>query len=77
VMASSLLAMVYVWRLVETVYFGEPVVVEGEPKQGEAPLRLLIPTWILAAASVYFGLFSGFAVEVSELAARQLLGAGS
>ncbi|MHA7839708.1 MAG: monovalent cation/H+ antiporter subunit D family protein [bacterium] len=77
VMASSLLAMVYVWRLVETVYFGEPVVVEGEPKRGEAPLRLLIPTWILAAASVYFGLFSGFAVEVSELAARQLLGAGS
>ena len=77
IMASSLIAVVYVWRLVEVVYFGEPVLEDGEPKQGEAPLRMLVPTWILAGASVYFGLFSGFAVEVSELAARQLFGLGS
>jgi len=77
VMASSLLALVYVWRLIEVVYFGEPVVLEGEPQHGEAPLRLLLPTWVLAAASIYFGLFSGFAVEIAERAARQLLGAGS
>jgi multicomponent Na+:H+ antiporter subunit D len=76
IMASSLIAVVYVWRVVEIVYFGEPVVPDGEPKGGEAPLRLLVPSWILAGASIYFGLFSDFAVEVSELAARQLLSAG-
>ncbi len=76
VMASSVLALIYVWRLIEVVYFGEPVVLEGEPRHGEAPLRLLLPTWLLAAASIYFGLFSGFAVEIAERAARQLLGPG-
>lgn len=77
VMASSVLALIYVWRLIEVVYFGEPVSPEGEPRHGEAPLRLLLPTWVLAAASLYFGFFSSFAVEISERAARQLLGAGS
>lgn len=77
VMGSSLLALVYVWRVVEIVYFGEPMAHEGEPQHGEAPLRLLLPTWILAAASIYFGLFSSFAVETAELAARQLLGVAS
>lgn len=76
VMASSVLALIYVWRLIEVVYFGEPVVLEGEPRHGEAPLRLLLPTWLLAAASIYFGLFSDFAVEIAERAARQLLGPG-
>ena len=73
IMASSALAVVYVWRLVEVAYFAEP---EGEIEKREPPLRLLIPTWILAGASVYFGFFSGFAVQVANLAAAQLFGAG-
>lgn len=69
IMASSVLAVVYVWRVVEIVYFGTP---EVALERKEAPVRLLLPTWILAAATIYFGLFSGFAVEVADLAAAQL-----
>ncbi|MAG29370.1 MAG: cation:proton antiporter [Deltaproteobacteria bacterium] len=73
IMASSVFAVVYVWRLVEVVYFAEP---DGEIEKKEAPLRLLIPTWILAAASIYLGFFSGFAVTVSEIAAAQIFRGG-
>jgi multicomponent Na+:H+ antiporter subunit D len=69
IMGSSVLAVVYVWRLVEVVYFAEP---EIELEAKEAPLRLLLPTWILAGLTIWFGLFSGFAVEVARAAATQL-----
>jgi len=73
IMASSVLALVYVWKLVEVAYFATP---EAEIEKKEAPLRMLIPTWILVGASIYFGIFSGFAVEVADLAAAQLFAAG-
>jgi len=74
IMASSVLAVVYVWRLVEVAYFAEP---DGEIERREAPLRLLIPTWILAGMTIWFGLFSDFSVDVAEAAAKQLfLGLG-
>ncbi len=79
IMGSSILAVVYVWRLVEVIYFQEP---DGEVAPREAPLRMLAPTWILAGMTIWFGLFSGFSVEVAEAAAQQLFmglagGAGS
>ncbi len=73
IMASSVLALVYVWKVVEVAYFASP---EAEIEKKEAPLRLLIPTWILVGASIYFGIFSGFAVEVAELAAAQIFTVG-
>ncbi len=78
IMASSVLAVVYVWRLVEVAYFQEPdTTLASEQEKRDAPLRLLIPTWLLTAATIYFGLFSSFAVDLSDLAARQLFGIGS
>jgi multicomponent Na+:H+ antiporter subunit D len=74
IMASSVLALVYIWKLVEVAYFATP---EADIEKKEAPLRILIPTWILVGASIYFGIFSGFVVEVSELAAAQLFAAGT
>lgn len=74
IMASSVLAVVYIWRLVEVVYFAEP---DGEVERREAPLRLLVPTWVLAGMTIWYGLFSDFSVDVAEAAARQLfLGLG-
>lgn len=76
IMASSALAVVYVWRVVEIVYFQKVDDAENVDAVGEAPWRLLVPTWILAAASIYFGLFSDFAVDIAARAAAQLFGAG-
>ena len=74
IMASSALAVVYVWRLVEVAYFAEP---DGKVEKQDPPLRLLVPTWVLAGASIYFGFFSGFAVQVANLAAAQLFASGT
>ena len=73
IVISSLLAVIYVWRVVEAAYFREPP--PGAPT-GEAPLALLIPTWVLIALNVYFGIETSLPVGVSEHAARALMGAG-
>ena len=71
-LASSLIAAVYVWRVVEIFYFREAA--EDAPT-GDASLRLLAPALILAAASVYFGFFTQWSAGVAERVAAQLMGA--
>ena len=74
VVASSLLAVIYIWRVVEVAYFRnrEP----DAASVSEAPLTLLLPTWLLIAANVYFGLDATLTVGIAEQAAQSLLGAG-
>ena len=71
VLAGSLLALVYVWRVVEAAYF-KPA--PGGPGIREAPLSLLVPTWILVLANLWFGVDAGFTSGVATEAARILLG---
>ena len=47
VVVSSILAVVYVWRVVEVAYFREPP--RPAPVRGEAPAELLLPTWLADA----------------------------
>jgi multicomponent Na+:H+ antiporter subunit D len=75
IMASSVLAVVYVWRLVEIAYFQEPVA-DFPRGVGDPPWRMLGPTWVLTAATIYFGFFSDFAVDVANRAAAQIFAAG-
>lgn len=70
---SSLLAVVYIWRIVELAYFRAPR--EGAPSNvREVPLTMLVPVWLLAAATIWFGLFTDHSASVAESAALQLLG---
>jgi multicomponent Na+:H+ antiporter subunit D len=71
VLLTSLMAMVYIWRVVEVAYF-KPVP-EGQAVR-EAPLALLIPTWTLALANLYFGLETSLNAGVARQAAEVLLG---
>ena len=73
ILGSSLLAVVYVWRVVETAYFYAPPASES---RAEAPLTLRVPTWILIGASLYFGLFTDWSAGVASQAAAGLLGIG-
>lgn len=73
VLLSSLLAVIYVWRVVEVAYFQAPP--EGACKQ-EASLGLLIPVWVLAGATLYFGVFTEATAAVARRAAELLLGGG-
>ena len=69
---SSLIAVVYVWRVIEAAYFRDPP--EGRAPIAEAPLPLLLPTWLLTLATIYFGLHTTLPVAVARLAAVRLLG---
>ena len=72
VLLGSLLAVVYVWRVVEAAYFHQP----PEDRQGlaEAPLSMLIPTWVLIGCTIYFGIDTELTVGVAERAAAWLMG---
>lgn len=71
VVAGSLLAIIYVWRVVEMAYL------RPAPEKlsvTEAPISLLLPTWLLAGANVYFGIDTRFSVGMAEQAAALLTG---
>ncbi len=69
---SSILALIYIWRVVEPAYFREPE--PGTERMQEAPLTLLVPTWILVLANIYFGIETSLNVDGAFAAARSLLG---
>lgn len=72
IVGSSLIAIVYVWRFVEAAYLREPT--DATPRQGEAPLSMLVPAWLLVAACIWFGFDTSFNVNGANAAARLMLG---
>ncbi|MEW8626519.1 MAG: monovalent cation/H+ antiporter subunit D family protein [Candidatus Thiodiazotropha sp.] len=72
ILIGSLLAVVYVGRLIEALYF-KPAADNGKVVT-EAPLMLLLPTWGLVLANIYFGLDTDLTVGVAEQAAAILGG---
>jgi multicomponent Na+:H+ antiporter subunit D len=72
ILISSLLALVYIWRVVEVGYFTEPPA--GAEAVAEAPLSMLIPTWILIGSTVVFGVWTSLSVGVASAAAQMLIG---
>ena len=73
IVLSSLIAVVYVWKLVELLYLA-PQVVEDEVK--EVPLSLLAPMWVLIIVTVWFGFDAEFTTQVSDMAANSLFNNG-
>jgi len=70
---SSLIAVVYVWRVVELAYFREPTAAcEGVI---EAPWPMLVATWALGLATLYFGIDTTWSAGLARRAAEALLGA--
>jgi len=72
ILLSSLLAVVYVWRVIEVLYFGQRD--EDAPAVTEVPATMLIPAWILIGGAVYFGINTELTAGVALQAAEQLLG---
>ncbi len=72
ILAGSLLALIYVWRVVEVAYLRPAP--DSAPEAAEAPWSMLIPAWILIGASIYFGVETSLSLGVAEAAARFLLG---
>lgn len=73
ILVSSLLAVIYIGKLVEALYFREP----AQPMTAaEAPAGMLAATWLLVAANIGLGVYSAPAVSYARAAAAALLGGG-
>lgn len=71
VLIGSILALLYMWRLVEAAYFQLPSQEAVVPQ--EAPLSMLLPLWVLAGANLYFGLHTELSVDLAQQAAAYLM----
>jgi multicomponent Na+:H+ antiporter subunit D len=74
VLIGGLLALIYVWRLIEIIWFAKPD--DPHKRVAEAPLTMLLPMWILIGASVVFGVDATWTAQSAGEAARLLLPGG-
>ncbi len=72
ILISSLMAAVYIWRVIESAYFG--TLSNDSSQLREAPLPLLLGAWIAALANIYFGLSPDVPLDLAQAAANILLG---
>ena len=75
VLLTSLMAVLYIWRVVEAAYFHD-FPGDDEHDLCEAPLAMLVPTWALIVANFYFGIDASLTSGIAGSAARSLLGVG-
>ncbi|MEM9060396.1 MAG: monovalent cation/H+ antiporter subunit D family protein [Pseudomonadota bacterium] len=69
IMISSVLAVFYIGRVVEIAWFREPTAaVVRKP-----PVEMMAMTWILALATIWFGIQTDLSAGVPALAASELL----
>jgi len=73
-LVSSLMAVVYIGRVIEVMLFRRARVAAPEVELHEAPLMMLLPMYLLVGASVYFGLYGERMLGIAGEAAQRLLG---
>jgi len=72
IVLSSLLAVIYIWRVVEVAYFTPAP--EGKDVVTEAPMSMIIPMFVLIGASYYFGIDATTTLDIAHSAAEVLVG---
>lgn len=71
ILASSIISVIYIGRVLETVWFGAPAPGVSEAK--DPPLSMLLPLLVFAAATIYFGLDTRLTAGLASRAAEALL----
>ena len=71
IVLSSLLAGIYVWRIVEAAYLKPSP--QGTKPISEPPLSMLLSLWALTLASIYFGVDATNTLNIALDAADALL----
>ena len=72
ILLGSLLALIYVGRVIEAAYF-QPVP-EEDLFQPNAQWQMIVPIWLLISASIYFGIHTDITIPIAENAAHLLVG---
>jgi len=70
VIISSILAIIYIWKVVDSLFFGELDKKHKDIK--EAPISMLIIMFILALANIYFGFNTEFTADLAKSASHDL-----
>jgi multicomponent Na+:H+ antiporter subunit D len=73
IVGSSLIALVYVGRVLEVVWLREPAPALAEAS--DPPLSMLLPLIVLGAATVYFGFVTEWTAGIAATTAKTLIGA--
>jgi len=71
IVGSSLIALVYVGRVLEVAWLREPSAAIAHAS--DPPLSMLLPMMVLAAATIYFGIDTEWTAGVASTAAKALL----
>ena len=74
ILIGSILAIVYIWKVVEVIYFQHSDADSQAMKFKEAPLSMLIPVWMIVLANIYFGVNTSFTKGIAQQAAIYLMG---
>ncbi|MCB1683826.1 MAG: hypothetical protein KDI31_05060, partial [Pseudomonadales bacterium] len=74
ILIGSLMALVYIWRIIEIAYFTSAPVSAGSIEgRTEAPMWMLACLWLPALAGIYYGLQPQLPLELASEAAASLL----
>ncbi len=71
-LVSSILAVIYIWKTIEVLYFQDPK--KGNQKIKEVGISLWLPMWVLVIANIYFGIDTDFTISIASSAAKLLMG---
>ena len=74
ILVSSLLAAVYMWRVLNAAFFTQPLPDSVQAHASEAHWTMVAPVVVLALANVWFGVETSFSIGFAELAGAALLG---
>jgi multicomponent Na+:H+ antiporter subunit D len=72
VLVGSLLAVVYIGRVLEAAYFQKLPESQDPSKMKEVPWLMLAPMWVLVIANIYFGVDTSLTTEAASSAAEWL-----
>lgn len=68
VVVSSILAVIYMGRVLQAVFFEAPA--NPRKVRREAPVLLLVPLWILALLNLWFGIQANWVIDLTHAAAQ-------
>lgn len=74
IVGTSLLAAAYLWRVIEAAWMQQPAA-DRAPLR-EAPLIMLLPTWVLVIANFWFGIDTELTLGLAGAAVDGLMGVG-
>ena len=78
IIIGSLMAIVYMWKLIEVLYFQQQTkirvqdVQSGSERFSHSPFSMTAALWILSFMCIYFGIFTDFSMDTAQSAVNLL-----